>query len=319
MKNNKFNIIAIFTLLFSATIFIACSNDNETEIDTVSELQNPLEFIGIEHNKFMKEFTSQLEDSYKKNQWSKVKFLSDDYVTQFSSVMNDSYHKSYKKTTSTVEIQKNVYGQLNLNEWFDNDNETSLEMAKSVLRKGTHSKKAKEVLKNKASNKDEKFTINLLEDINTTSTKSYSSEEEAYKALEEVVMKHEKLILSQEWSSEEKYALGAVAVAKHSVQFWKNYDFSVFSNSKIARKHSSKNDDEEEDDPRSSIIVGADVAGYVVGGVVGGVAGVAVGPVTLGAGTVAGVLGGKAVGAWAGSAAAATAIAIYDAWSDFFN
>ena len=314
MKNNKFNIIAIFTLLFSATIFIACSNDNKTAIETVSELQNPLEFIGIEHNKFMKEFTSQLEDSYKKNQWSKVKFLSDDYVTQFSSVMNKSYHKSYEKTTSTIEIQKNVYGQLNLNEWFDNDNETSLEMAKSVLRKGTYSKTAKEVLKNKASNKDEEFTINLLEDINTTSTKSYSSEEEAYKALEEVIIKHEKLILSQEWSSEEKYALGAVAVAKHSVQFWKNYDFSIFGDSKLSKSYSAK-----ADDPRSSIIVGADVAGYVVGGVVGGVAGVAVGPVTLGAGTVAGVLGGKAVGAWSGSAAALTAIAIYDAWSDVFN
>jgi len=46
---------------------------------------------------------------------------------------------------------------------------------------------------------------------------------------------------------------------------------------------------------------------------------VTVGPITLGAGTVAGVIGGKVVGAWAGSAAAATAIAIYDAWSDFFN
>ncbi|WP_029596581.1 hypothetical protein, partial [Flavobacterium sp. ACAM 123] len=93
----------------------------------------------------MKEFTSQLENSYKKNQWSKVKFLSADYATQFSSVMNNSYHKSFEKTTSTIEIQKNVYGQLNLNEWFDNDNETSLEMAKSVLRKGTYSKIAKEV------------------------------------------------------------------------------------------------------------------------------------------------------------------------------
>ncbi|WP_035664061.1 hypothetical protein, partial [Flavobacterium sp. ACAM 123] len=172
----------------------------------------------------------------------------------------------------------------------------------------------KEVLKNKASNKDEEFTINLLEDINTTSTRSYSSEEEAYKTLEEVIIKHEKLILSQEWSSEEKYALGAVSVAKHSVQFWKNYDFSIFGDSKLSKSYSAKSDD-----PRSSIIVGADVAGYVVGGVVGGVAGLAVGPVTLGAGTVAGVLGGKAVGAWAGSAAAATAIAIYDAWSDFFN
>ena len=118
------------------------------------------------------------------------------------------------------------------------------------------------------------------------------------------------MILSEEWNSNETYALGALAVAKHSVQFWKNYDFSVFENSKLAKASRKK-----EANPRSSIIVGADVAGYVVGGVVGATGGSFAGP----AGTVGGFLGGKAAGAWAGSAAAATAIAIYDAWSDFFS
>lgn len=310
MKKNKFKLIAIFTLLFSASIFNACSSDVVNEIDTVSESQNPLEYVGIEHNKLMAEFTIILEESYKKNQWSKIEFLSDDYITQFSSIMNDAYHKTYEKTTSTVDIQKNVYSQLNLTEWFDNDNETSLDLAKAVLRKGTYSKSAKNVLKNKASSKDEEFTTNLLQDIYTTSAKSYSSEEEAYKALEVVIKNHEKLILSQEWTSEEKYALGAVAVAKHSVQFWKNYDFSIFSNSKLAKNYSGK-----EKDPRSSILVGADVAGYVVGGVSGGVAGSFLGP----AGTVGGVIGGKLAGGFTASATATAAIAIYDAWSDFFS
>lgn len=178
------------------------------------------------------------------------------------------------------------------------------------MSKGTLLKTAKTNSKNATSNKEQEFTNNLLQDIYEVSSKGYNSEEEAYIALEEVVKKHEKLILSEEWSSEETYALGALAVSKHSVQFWKNYDFSVFENSELSKSSKIK-----ETNPRSSIIVGADVAGYVVGGVVGGTGGSFLGP----AGTVGGVLGGKAAGAWVGSAAAATAIAIYDAWDDFFN
>ena len=54
-------------------------------------------------------------------------------------------------------------------------------------------------------------------------------------------------------------------MAKHSVQFWKSYDFSVFNKSKLAKSYNKK-----DMNPRSSFIVGADIAGYVVGGVVGG-------------------------------------------------
>ncbi len=307
---NKIKTLYILIVFVSTILTVGCSKDEQENFDTNTELINPMEYIGVEHNLFMKDFTNNLEKSYKNKKWSKASFLSDKYVTQFSSVMNESYHNRYKLSTSTVEYQKNVYNQLNLNEWFDNDNTTSLDLAKSVMSRGTHLKSAKTKSKNAASNKDQEFTNNLLQDIYEVSSKGYDSEKEAYIALEEVVKKHEKLILSQEWTPEEKYALGALAVSKHSVQFWKNYDFSVFENSALSKSYSKK-----ETNPRSSIIVGADVAGYVVGGVVGGTGGSFLGP----AGTVGGFLGGKAAGAWAGSAAAATAIAIYDAWSDWFN
>ena len=298
-----------YALLLSLTLF-ACSKYEDANFNANSELINPMEYVGVEHNKFMAEFTSSLENSYKNNNWSKTIFLSDNYVKKFSSIMNDAYHKRYKLSTSTVEYQENVYRQLDLNEWFDKDQTTSLDLAKSVMSKGTHLKSAKTNLENKTSNKDQLFTTNLLQDIYETSSKEYSSEEEAYIALEEVVQEHEKLILGENWNSDETYALGALAIAKHSVQFWKNYDFSVFENSGLAKSYRKKGRN-----PRSSIIVGADVAGYVVGGVVGATGGSFAGP----AGTVGGFLGGKAAGAWVGSAAAATAIAIYDAWSDFFN
>ena len=96
------------------------------------------------------------------------------------------------------------------------------------------------VLKNKASNKDEEFTNNLLTDIFTVSSKQYDSDEVAYDGLEKVIKEHEVLILSQNWTSEEKYALGSLAVAKHSVEFWRNYDFSIFSESKVGKNFYSK-------------------------------------------------------------------------------
>jgi len=220
-----------------------------------------------------------------------IEFLSDKYRTQFSKVANDAFHSRYSESTSTVSFQESLYNNLKIKEWFNRNSTTELDLAEIVLSE-------------KASEKDKKFTKDLLKDVFNT-IKSASDDESAYKALEKVISRHETLILSEKWNSNERFALGALAVAKHSTQFWKNYDFSVFSTPNTTAMRN----------PRSSIVVGADVAGYVVGGVVGGVGGSFAGP----AGTVGGVFGGKAAGAWIGSGAAATALAIYDAWSDFFN
>jgi len=272
--------------------FISC----ETQEEAVVEVQNlyeknltinPLEYIGIEHNLFMEEFTSLLISS--KNEWKNIEFLSNEYETKFSSIMNDAYHTRYLNSNSTISSQKQNYNDLNTNEWFDGDDITSVDIAENVLIQ-------------KATYRDRIFTMNLLTDI-FNAIDNGQSDLEGFNALEKIINKHENLILSENWEPEEKYALGALSVAKHSTMFWKKFDLSAFNNSSKSRN------------PRSSIIVGADVAGYVIGGVVGGTAGSFAGP----AGTVGGVLGGKAGGAWLGSAAAATAIAIYDAWSDFFS
>ena len=306
----------MFTLLISTSFFNSCSPDGINGIETNVVNKNPLEFIGVEHNKFMSKFTKRLEDRYKKKKWSNIEFLSDNYVTELSTLMNSSFHDTYEKSTSTIETQKSIYNQLNLNEWFDGDEYTSLDLAKEVLKNGNYTTLAKKTLQSKASKKDEEYTNNLLNDIYEVSAKEYNSKEESFSALTKVIEKHEKLILSENWSSDENYALGAIAIAKYSTQFWENYDFSIFENSKIANKSSRK-----KQDPgiRSSIVVGADVAGYVIGGVVGGVFGTVIGPYTFGAGTLAGVFLGKAVGGFVASGVALTAIGIFDSWSDFFN
>lgn len=292
----------IASILLLSLTFFACSND-ESGINVDSEANpksvvyqdNPLEYVGVEHNKFMAEFMPILERSYKNGKWSKVTFLSDNYTTQFSSVMNEAYHKRYESSTSTVEGQKEVYEKLDLNEWFDGDETTSLDLAKASL-------------ESKASDKDGRFTNNLLQDVYETSFKQYKSKKEAYAALEKVIQKHEELILAEDWKSNEKYALGTLAVAKHSTQFWKNYDFSEFRKNDYLSTYSDP-------DPESSIIVGADMAGWVIGGVTGATAGSFAGP----AGSFGGFIGGKMAGSFTASTAAAGAISIYEAFVDFFG
>jgi hypothetical protein len=305
MKKNLFKSVFIL-LLVSSIGFYACSDETiNTEADQIETTKtrhtNPLEYIGIEHNAFMQVFTQKLEGSFANRDWSRVDFLSDDYRATFANVMNDAFHTRYTRSNSTVSHQEEVYDQLNVNEWFNCSGITTLDIAANVLN-------------DRATSRDNMFTMNLLNDI-VNAANNTRDNSEAFNAIREVVLHHEALILAQDWGEDERYALGAVAVAKYSRDFWENYDFSVFTNSAQGRAQGQNGMIAKADDPRSGIIVGADVAGYVVGGVVGGTAGSFAGP----AGTVGGVFGGKAAGAWVGSAAAATAIAIYDAWCDFFG
>ncbi len=307
MKNLK---LALFVCISSIGLlfFNSCNQDsltensilkeNSTDISTFqrSVNENPLDYVGIAHNEYMKEFTKNLENSFNQGKWENISFLSSEFKTNFSQISNEAFIKLFPNSDSDTNKQEVIYNELDINEWFDNDSTNELMLAESILN-------------SKATQKDKEYTMNLLTDV-YNAVNNATSDEIAYNELDKIIIKHENLILSQGWSSNEDNALGALAIAKYSAEFWKSYDFSKFNqgNTNLAGRRN----------PRSSVIVGADVAGYVIGGVVGGVAGVAVGPVTLGAGTVAGVLGGKAVGAWTGSAAAATAITIYDAWSDWF-
>jgi hypothetical protein len=289
MKKNVFR--TVFVLLFVVSMgFYACSEDaTNTETDQTvtpkATFVNPLEYVGIEHNEFMQVFTQKLEESFHNGQWDRVAFLSNDFKYTFSSVMNDAYHMRYTQTNSTVAYQMSIYDQVNINEWFDGDNNTSLDLAANVLNSN-------------ATPRDRDFTMNLLHDLFVA-----GNSPDAFNAVGAVINHHEQLILSETWTPNEDYALGAIAVAKYSKIFWESYNFSVFSYGA------------EDVDPRNATIVGADAAGYVIGGVTGGTAGSFAGP----AGTVGGVLGGKAAGAWVGSAAAATAFVIYDAFVDFFS
>lgn len=296
------SIIGIITLNScndeSLTENLSNSENSEITYQMRSGLKNPLEYVGVAHNEYMKEFTTNLENSFNQGKWENISFLSPEFKTNFSQISNEAFIKLFPNSDSDTDKQEIIYNELDINEWFDNDSTDELMLAESILN-------------TKATQKDKEFTMNLLIDV-YNAINNATSDEIAYNELDKIITKHENLILSQEWSSNEDNALGALAITKYSAEFWKNYDFSKFNQSNTNLAGRARNS-------RSSVIVGADVAGYVIGGVVGGAAGVAVGPVTLGAGTVAGVLGGKAVGAWTGSAVAATAIAIYDAWSDWFN
>lgn len=301
------NIIKKFTFGVLGTAFLAsglwaCSdefsandaNEDKFSLNENSNLRNrmdmnPFEYVGVEHNLFMEKFTKHLEESYQNGEWNDIEFLNEAYKIKFSEIMDLAYHSQYEYSTSTVSYQMDIYDQLDLDEWYDGDEITPIDLANDVL-------------ENNASLKDKEFTLNLLNDIFQT-TNNITDNELALIELEQVILRHEELILSEEWQENEDYALGALAVAKHSLIFWRDYDFT-----KITNYHAKGRN------PRSAIVVGADSAGFVIGGGVGAASGSFLGP----AGTVGGFLGGKAAGAWAGSTAALTAIGIYDAWNDYF-
>ncbi len=304
MKKLFFLACVLFSLL---SVFNSCS---DSELN--KELVNPLDEIGIEHNKFMAKFTEELEKSYKLKKWDGIEFLSDDYINGFTSLTDTSFRNLYENSESTILIQKELYNKLEINSWFKKDENTILDLAKSALNNEVYLTRSTDgTTESKISEKDKEFTTNLLIDIASVVKKEYDSDKEAYDALREVINTHEKLILSQNWLPEETSALGTLAIAKYSAVFWENYDFSIYEKHKASASTRGWSDFSKRK-KRGCTVVLADAAGYVVGGVVGGVGGSFLGP----AGTLGGVFGGKAIGAWTGSAAAATAFAIYDAWCD---
>lgn len=220
MKKINLNLLLRFIVLISFSVILYnCSNDREaiyenTEQNAVyanenpairEERSNPLEYIGVEHNMFMAEFTAKLEQSFIDGRWDQIAFLSKEYKTQFSTVMNDAYHVRYTESTSTVAYQEGIYDQVDLSEWFDGDPTTAMTLASNVLN-------------TRATIKDRDFTMNLLIEIFNAAQQA-TTNDEAYIALEDVVSRHERLILAETWQDDERYALGALAVAKHSTQY----------------------------------------------------------------------------------------------------
>jgi hypothetical protein len=297
MNNKNLNFFSLIMLFLTFTLN-SCSEDSKLEQLESSDLKNksysaninPMEFVGVEHNKFMTEFTALVEEHKNNGGFKDIEYLSDDFRDEMSVLLHQANNSYYPENNTTVEFYQNAYDSINIKEIFTSRNN----MLKS----------AQVVLSNQTTEKDKEFTMNLLNDI-----LYYDNSNSKFKSLQDLIAYHESIILNESWKENETSALGAVAIAKHSNIFWTN---SNFLNGDYEGKTTQS-------DPRSGIIVGADAAGYVIGGVVGGVAGTTVAGVTFGAGTVVGVIAGKFVGGFVGSGAAATGIAIYDAFTDFFD
>ncbi len=308
----------LITFLISLIVLLSCSKE-DISINKVNQ-ENPLENIGIEHNRFMLEFTNHLEKSYESEEWDNIEFLSVDHKKKFSEIMNVTFNNLYPESGSTIELQMEIYDKLDLNEWYDGDNRTGLDIAKEVLVGNLASDiiKAKNVLKKNTTSKDAEYTINFLEEIYTVASKNLSTKQETFDEINKVVKKHENLILSESWLPQETYALGSLAIGKYSSEFWNNYDYSHYAN-KSNNKTSLK---KKLEDPGDGWIVAADVAGYVIGGAIGAVIGIEITIFSVGIALPVGLtafIAGKLIGSFMASSAALTAQAIFNAWSDYLG
>lgn len=137
----------------------------------------------------MLEFTNHLEKSYERGEWDNIEFLSVDHKKKFSEIMNVTFNNLYPESGSTIELQMEIYDKLDLNEWYDGDNRTGLDIAKEVLVGNLASDiiKAKNVLKKNTTSKDAEYTINFLEEIYTVASKNLSTKQETFDEINKVV------------------------------------------------------------------------------------------------------------------------------------
>lgn len=112
---NKFNIIAIFSLLIAVSIFYDCSND-EVENNTQEKITaQKLEFVGIEHNEileqtfeFLKNNKSQIKTQESRE--SKVKLLENFLVSKIEK------NEKYTAESNLLGVQniRNTFKNINL-------------------------------------------------------------------------------------------------------------------------------------------------------------------------------------------------------------
>lgn len=301
----KKTFFALLCYSFMFTILWSCNSESQQSNplpakDKFAErnnLVNPLDHIGIAHNAVLDAYMSKFIVSYNNNEWEGVNYPSQEFKQKFCNISNEAFLEVFPNSNSTPALHETVYNRLRIEEWLDNNPSNEIALAT-------------EVLDSLATEKDKDFTLNLLNEI-YFAIYNTPNQSMIYLELERVVAKHEGIILSQNWNPNETFALGALAIAKYSTQFWKNYDFSrITHNSSGARIKI---------DGQSGCVVGADVAGYVIGGVSGVIVGTTAGWWTFGAGTVGGFLAGKAVGAISASGLAGMLWDIKESWGNFLG
>lgn len=130
----KKKILFISFILFTfITIITSCEKNNSlpvidknSQVEKATDLINPFEYVGVEHNRILKEFTLALERSFINKEWVGIKFLSDEYKNNFSEIIDMSYHKLYPNSESTVSAQKQLFVDINASKLFDNNGSKSL-------------------------------------------------------------------------------------------------------------------------------------------------------------------------------------------------
>ncbi|MCB0702764.1 MAG: hypothetical protein KDC55_08655 [Ignavibacteriae bacterium] len=294
----KLNLFAMLIIvLFTSSCSdekITSSEDFQGVYETIY-ITNPLDSLGIIHNEILSEFVYNLEYSYLNDDFDGVTFPSNDFNTNIASSLNKAYDSTSYFSSSTQQLQEDLLDSLDLDNWFSSANYTAMFYD------------VEKILKDYASTQDSIFTINLINDIKDIIISGTSND--VFDELETIVNSHETLILAEDWDSTEVFALSALAVAKHSTQFWKS-----FFNTHLAKM--SKNNKVQYSNGDKALVVGADAAGAVVGSIKGAIIGSVVSPV---AGTIGGYFAGKIVGGVSASSTAIAVLAVRDLWADLFD
>lgn len=297
-------IIAIM-LLIGVTAFMSCNEKSSSVVENeftqpIVYTINPLEDVGIEHNVLLTEFVRLLAISDSIGEFDNLIYPSNDFTTKLAELTNQTYLNMYQGSTSSSSYWVTLYNDMSIDTWYTDSGDVT-QMFQSA---------ETELIAN-ATYQDSMYCMNFLNDfktlINSTSNNSLDD-------LYQLIILHENSILNQSWDSTETYALGMIAVAKHSCLFWNDY-FPLFT-PPIFNKQPSLQGTAVNEETKQAVVVASDVVGAIVGTIKGAAAGTVMAP---GAGTVAGMYVGKVAGGFLASSTALGVIAVVNFWGDLFS
>ncbi len=297
-------IIKNVAILIFSLIFISCEQSNPV-YNNSSDFghytlysTNPLEAIGIEHNIILTEFTRLAKISELNGEFENMTYPSIPFKSKMASLMNTTYHNVYPGSNTTELTWSNLYTIMNIDSYFQANGDVSFMFLE-----------AESILSLHATLKDYNYTMDFLNDISEL-LDSPDSTLDVLVEMQSIVASHEQAILSESWGSNETFALGTIAVAKHTCQFWIDY---------YIQNPSSKVDIKNYDLPvllaNKKLYKGTVAAADMIGAIVGSIKGATIGSgICPGAGTLVGYYAGKVAGGALTSSAALGIFGVIDFW-----
>jgi|GEM_PF-3659751 len=190
-------------------------------------LENPYDWVGVQHNQLLSTFDSLLYFGRNNGEWNNITFPSIEFDNLVISYSNDSYHLTNIDTNMTFNYLNSLYISSGIcvftnNYWHNWDISNDWEnLFDNVLRQ--------------YSTQDSLYSSKVLDLLKESVLLSWESDT----LLQRLYALEDEMLMLQ-WEQNDELAFKVLSVAKYSAEFWSSYDWfkwDVFSmNAKNEKK-----------------------------------------------------------------------------------